>query len=117
MPKKTYISELSALGTIGFSVYQGYKHGVINPDLIGQAILHSYDLAMIIIPPALLAVRLTYKKWFRKPKEIDAPSGPIHYYDFTKPMDSKEIEQLWLKNKGANIIATDREAMKNEANK
>ena len=66
MPKKTYISELSALGTIGFSVYQGYKHGVINPDLIGQAILHSYDLAMIIIPPALLAVRLAYKKWIRK---------------------------------------------------
>ena len=53
----------------------------------------------------------------KKSKELNTPSGPSYYYDFTKPMDSKEIEQLWLKNKGANIIATDREAMKNEANK
>jgi len=68
MHKKRGITEVSSLLTVGFAIYQGNKHGVINPDLIGQLFVHSYDIASLAIPALILAARITYKKWFRKPK-------------------------------------------------
>ena len=62
MPKKTWITELSALSTVGFSIYQGYKHSAINPADIGLAVMSTADLLTIAIPALVLAVRGVYKK-------------------------------------------------------
>ena len=64
--KKTYTTEISALATAGFAIYQGYQHGVIRPELIGQLVMHSFDLAYIVVPAAICVGRVTWKKWFRK---------------------------------------------------
>jgi len=66
--KKTGLTELAALLTIGFSIYQGQKLGVIKPELIGHLVLTSWELASLAIPPALLAIRVAYKSLWRKDK-------------------------------------------------
>ena len=73
--KKTGITEFAALATLFFTLYQGHKHGAINPDVIGQIILSLYDWVMIVIPPLLLSVRMAYKKWIRKPVKKSEPDS------------------------------------------
>ncbi len=70
-PEKTGITELSALATVGFSIYQGYKTGVINPALIGQMVEQVYSVLSIVIPAVIFSCRMAYKKWFRRSKPIN----------------------------------------------
>jgi hypothetical protein len=69
---KTWVTEMSALLTLLFTIYQGYKHGGIEPALIGQLFVNSYDLLSIVIPSTILVARLIYKKFFRRAKAKNA---------------------------------------------
>ena len=60
--KKTYTTEISAMATCGFAIFQGYKSGEINPALIGEMVTNLY----IVLPAVFCAVRLAYKKWARE---------------------------------------------------
>ena len=71
--KKTGLTELAALLTIGFSIYQGQKLGVINPELIGHLVIASWELAVIVGGSTFVVGRSIWKKFFRpnKPRSTD----------------------------------------------
>ena len=91
MHKKTYTTEFAALFSVAFAIYQGHKSGVINPDLIGQMFLHSYEVATIIFTTAFALGRKIYTKYLRNPKSVKA----------SKILTPDEIERLYMERYSA----------------
>ena len=112
MHKKTWATEASALITVIVAIYQGHKVGVINPELIGQMFMHSYEIAMIAIPASIAFIRKIYTKYFRKPKFI-VWSGPVNenLWQNAHPSHSNIVEHA------RKVAAKDREDRKNASPK